>query len=1040
MFILHSSNKTENLLAHVSAVLNSAPLTSPFAQEIFLIQSQGMERWLSQQLASENKVWANFSFQFPDRFFRLLAQRLGYPLTDESFDRQFMVWRFEAALRQLDDDVYIPLRHYFNTGNQALKRFQLARELAQVFDQYQIMRPDLLASWQQGLTLYDSDAELWQRALWLRVTEQCGQPHRGALWMAMIDNFNQAETGQFKALLPERVSIFGVHSLPPLFLSFLQGLSRHCDVHYYLLNPAQVYWGDIPGKKIRAQLEHFDGHPLLASLGQQGREFQQIILERVQFELELDSFEEAPAANNLQQLQNDILANRQPEMKLNNDGSISIHACHSRMREVEVVKNLLLAALEKDTELALRDIVVMAPDIQLYEPFISAVFADIQHAVADRSLCLNNPALNVFINFLSLSQSRLGWQEVLDVLEQPKVYPQFDLTDRDLVLIRFWINDTGIRWGRNAKHKQSLGLPPLNENTWQGALERLLTGYAVAQDEQFVGQVLPYIEIEGSSAQALGGLHDFLQFIFKAGSELKQDRNLQEWGQLLYQYADVLLDDNEKGQRQQLNEILMELSGHFATANNKPIPLEVIIDWLKTRVSEHKSSHGFLRGQLTFCSMLPMRSIPFKVIVLMGMNDGEYPQQQHMPTFDLMSRHFRSGDRSRRGDDRYQFLEILLSARRQLIISYIGQSIQNNEAIPPSVIVNEVLDVMKQHYQLDDLITRHPLQAFSPRYFNHSEPDLFSYVQGDCQTARQLYQEKQKIAPWWRGSIPSETEEVIEIDDLFAFYRHPQRFFMQRQMGLYFQAIEAEAEEREPFVLDHLEKYKIQQKWLDRILHGQSLTLEQLQAQGCWLSGAPGQLEYIRQEVDIQKFVERINRKNIGPALPDQAVEIELENSRLVGKLSNLYKNGSLIYRNSNLKGKDFFQAWLHHLLINQLARQDTYLLSKDHELLFKSQYSKADDLQALVNIFLQGKHRPDVFFSESVFQYLQHLKKSKAKISPLQHTVQKLIESLQYEAELRLLFNSEDTVSTVFNQDFEQVCQTLVQPVWELVYEKQAG
>ena len=207
--------------------------------------------------------------------------------------------------------------------------------------------------------------------------------------------------------------------MPPLFLSYLEGLSKHCQLHLFLLNPAQTFWADLASKRQRTNDGSFTGHPLLSTLGQQGREFQEMLLEQVQFDFEPESFELSEASDNLHQLQNDILNNRlngPDEMSLigslQKDDSISIHACHSRMREVEVLKNQLLYTLENDPALELRDIVVMAPDIQVYEPFISAVFSDIQHAIADRSLRLSNNALDAFIRFLNLSQSRFGWQSV----------------------------------------------------------------------------------------------------------------------------------------------------------------------------------------------------------------------------------------------------------------------------------------------------------------------------------------------------------------------------------------------------------------------------------------------------------------------------------------------------------------------------------------------------------------------------------------------------------------------------------------------------
>ena len=724
MFILHSSNKTENLAAHLASVIENAPLSTPLSQEIFLIQSQGMERWLSQQLAQQFGVWANFDFLFPGRFFNFIAEQIDSSLNTEAFERSRLVWRFEALLRNLDNPDLTPLRHYLRGASQSLKRFQLAQQLAQTFDQYQIMRSDLLASWERGSLLYDNPAERWQKALWLELIKHIGQRHRGTLWLEVIAKLTKAKAGSFAERLPERISAFGINAMPPLFLQYLQGLAKHCQVHLYLLNPAQQYWADLTSQRKTAVTRQAEGHPLLISLGQQGREFQELLLDMLQFDFEPESFEPVAMPNNLQQLQNDILGNAVSSQTMRNDGSIGIHACHSRKREVEVLKDQLLSALEADPELELRDIAVMAPDIQLYEPFISAVFNDIQHAIADRSLRLENRFLDAFIVFLELSQSRFGWQQVLDLLEREEIYPHFGLSDTDLELIRFWVRETNIRWGQSAQHKQELGLPPLAENTWQAALDRLLMGYATGHDDDFVLDTLPYPHVEGSSAAALGGLHDFLQLLFDASSHFKRTKNLAVWIATLNFHVGQLFGEASQPDKQQLFALLSGLAGDTLDFHQEPVELSVLIEWLKDMMAERKSARGFLRGQLTFCSMLPMRAIPFKVIALLGINEGEFPKPDRKPTFDLIAQNFRKGDRSRRADDRYQFLEILLSARQRLIITYLGQSQHENTVIPPSVAVSELLEVLKETYGLDGLVTYPPLTAVQPALFRQLVPSF----------------------------------------------------------------------------------------------------------------------------------------------------------------------------------------------------------------------------------------------------------------------------------------------------------------------------
>ncbi|MDP1773758.1 MAG: exodeoxyribonuclease V subunit gamma [Methylobacter sp.] len=1064
MFILHSSNKTENLVAHLSAVIENSPLASPFAKEVFLIQSQGMERWLSQQLASQFKVWGNYEFLFPGKFFSSLAQNIDSRLSDAAFERNLMLWRIEALLRRLDGEVFLPLTQYLSGENIALKRYQLAQQLSQIFDQYQMMRPDMLEAWQKGQLLYQTATERWQQALWLQITAQTGSKHRGSLWLDVIAKLNAAEEGAFSPQLPERISVFGLNTMPPLFLSYLQGLSKHCQLHLFLLNPAQDFWADLATKRQRTNDENFTGHPLLSTLGQQGREFQEMLLEQAQFDFDPESFEPSEAHTNLQQLQNGILNNRLDGQILQPDNSISIHACHSRMREVEVLKNQLLQALENDPALELRDIVVMAPDIQVYEPFISAVFDDIQHAIADRSLRLSNNALDAYIRFLDLSQSRFGWQTVLDLLEQRVVYPGFGLSEVDLDLIKHWVLDTHVRWGKSAQHKQELGLPELSENTWQAALDRLLMGYAVGSDRDFVADVLPYRDIEGSSALALGSLCDFMQLLFKAGKELKQAKPLKSWSAQLYYYADQLLAAAEPVERQQLNELLAELSVELAAVHNDEVELQVIISWLKGMVAERKSANGFLRGQLTFCSMLPMRSIPFKVIALLGMNDGEFPKIDRHPTFDLLAHNFRKGDRSRRSDDRYQFLEILLSARQQLIMTYIGQSISHNDAIPPSVVISELLEVLQCEGDrpVAPTITRHPLQPFSWRYFDGTA-DLFSFSEADCATAQALSRRGDRpvaeVDLWWQGTIPSDTEEteVIELSELFSFFRHPQRYFMQRQMDLRFSGMEADAEEREPFSVDKLEAYAIYHEWIDEALNGKPVSVKKLQAQGRWLAGVPGELEFDRQQQVINGFVERIKAKNLGAPLDDLPIDITVNGYRLVGKLGNLYERGSLFYRYADLKGKDFVCALLHHLIINEVqpqssaiapcialppaSMQSTFLLSADEDLSLSPEYCQPEQLTAWIEIYRLGRKQPDAFFVEPALAYIKQAHKLKtsnrASKSALDAAIEQLSRAVEqpYEPELRRLYGNVSDLGLVLGESFELQCQSLLQPVWDAAH-----
>jgi exodeoxyribonuclease V gamma subunit len=1046
MFTLYSAATSEVLLTHLVDTLRKQP-QPVFAQEQFLVANPGVERWLSQQLAAQFSVFAHYHIALPELFFKQLSRQIDSNLDNLQFATESMLWRIEALLRELTEEVFQPLTRYLTGDSAAVKRYQLASELARLFQRYQQLRPELLSAWQQGQCLTNHPSEAWQQRLWQKITAQIGEQHQGQLWQAASAKLNDATKGQFKYQLPARLWVFGLSALPPLWLQYLNALAKHCEVHFYWLNPLPIDEKNLSGfKNLEGLL-----HPLLAALGQQGREFGQSLLEQTHATVEILSTTAIPAPRTvLQQLQYDVTHNNQTWQVSKTcqvyaaDNSISIHSCHSRMREVEVLKNQLLAALEKNHHLELRDIIVVAPDIQAYAPFIAAVFTDIPHAIAGRSrdakFCVST--LDALIRFLKLCDSRFGWQAVLDLLEQPAVYPSFDLSEPDLELIKHWLSDTNLRWGKSAAHKQQLDLPPLSENTWQQSLERLLMGYAVGVDQDFVDGVLPYREIEGSAAQALGGLCDFMALLFNASETLTEPKTLQEWSTQLYHSADVLFAQINPGERQQLNEVLADFAEKFTELHQYPIELTVIIHWLEQTVTEQQSASGLLRGSLTFCLMNMVRGLPFQVIAILGMNDGVFPRVDNPATFDLIAQFQQQGDPSLRSEDRQQFLELLLAAQQAVIMTYIGQSLAQNQTIPPSVVISELLEVLEFDYQLKDCVVKHPLQPFSPRYFTGENKAWFSYSKADCETALALTAIKPDIKVWWQGRIAAESAESIELAEMFAFYRHPQRYFLRRQLELRFQGLTADAPEREPFEIDYLDNYVIQHDWINALLLGEDFTVAKLQAQGCWLSGVMGELEFARQQQQISEFVAQITALSLGEKLADQAVDLNFSTYRLIGKLSNRYQQGSLFYRFANLKAKDLLIALLQHCVMNQLEPHSTYLLSLDELLILTPELASPALLEALINFFIQGQHQPDVLFTESVLDYVKQayaLKNSNRATKPALEVAQEKLQltlEKDYEPELRRLYADGEGLAALLGEEFVNFCEQMLLPVWEATHE----
>ncbi len=1055
MFYLHVSNRTENLLRHLVEVIRVGERINLFEKEVFLIQSQGMERMISQTMALEFRSWCNFDYLLPFPFLASVAEKLGMRIAPDSYDRKVLTWRLNALLQDLEEDVFRHFSSYIQGENADLKRFQLSYRLANIFDQYQVMRPDMLDAWDAGRRGTDHPSEIWQMELWKRLAlGDEGVPHRGVLLQRVIEKLNTP--GDLSGVLPGRVSVFGLHIMPPLFLQYLQGLSRHSEVHLFLLSPCSQYWGDMESKgrlfkKRLHRIEHKlpsaapfgDRHPLLGSLGRQGRDFQEMMLKTIEVETEFNSFEDPlidSTPSLLHRLQSDILNDRisEPSEETKKpDDSLVILSCHSRLREVEVLKDHILRLLHRDPSLELRDIIVMAPDIHEYASLIPAVFDDIQHSISDRSLGRYNNLINVFLAFLELFDGRFGWIEVLDILKNERVHPRFDLAASDLDDLEHLVRDAGIRWGLSASQRRKMDLPEFAENSWAFGLDRLLMGVAIDSDEMVDG-ILPYTDIEGAQAQALGGLCAFISLVERAGNEFYQERDLSGWSMLLLGLVEDLFGDDDREDLLELRDILLSLATTYMPFHPHPVGIRVIRSWLSQCVHESLSGAGFLRGSLTFCSMLPMRSIPFRVVCLLGLNDGEFPKNDSWATFDLTAPpRARQGDRSARSDDRYQFLEALLAARDTLYVSYIGRSIKSNEEIPPSVVVTELLEYLYAAFGVEKLVGAHPLQPFSVRYFSDKERGLFSYNAQYCETAVRFLREKEAALPWWSGEIAVLDPETIQVPDLLGFYANPQRWFVRKCLGINLDADLDLPEEREIFAIDGLDAYLIDQEIIGCILEDKETgsLLARLKAEGRWSLGRPGEVAFDKKVRELSFFAGSIRDMQMGSRLPDQAIDHVVGGYHLKGQLSNLFENGILLSRYATLKGKDLVMGWIHHLLMGLFpeCRQGAIILAKDRVIRFiETEGEEVPDLASLLELYVEGCRRPCPLIVEPAFDYVRQLHAVRATIPPLEKAKMSLKERLDngYEPEWSLLFGNREA-GEILDERFEDLSCEIMDQIW---------
>ncbi|MBV8041203.1 exodeoxyribonuclease V subunit gamma [Pluralibacter sp.] len=1041
MLRVYHSNRLDVLEALMEFIVEQKRLDDPFEPEMVLVQSTGMAQWLQMTLSKRFGIAANIAFPLPASFIWDMFVRVLPDIPKESaFNKQSMSWKLMTLLPlMLEDEAFAPLRHYLHDDSDKRKLFQMASRVADLYDQYLVYRPEWLTRWENDERIDGLDAaQAWQAPLWKALVEQTaalGQPlwHRANLYQRFIAALENSE--QPPAGLPPRVFICGISALPPVYLQALQALGKHIDVFVLFTNPCRYYWGDIKDPAFLAKLQarqrrhHRDdrelplfrdsarapglfnedgeqdvGNPMLASWGKLGRDYLYLLAGLERYE-ELDAFVDIEPDNLLHNLQYDILelqnsaiagrtaeefARSDTKRELDpNDRSLTVHLCHSPQREVEVLHDRLLAMLDDDPTLMPRDIIVMVADIDSYSPFIQAVFGStsgdryLPWAISDRRARKSHPALQAFITLLSLPDSRFTSEDVLALLDVPVLAARFGIDEDGLRYLRQWVNESGIRWGMDDDNVREWDLPATGQHTWRFGLTRMLLGYAMESQQGEWRSVLPYDESSGLIAELVGHLASLLMQLNRWRHALTQERTLAQWLPLCREMLnDFFLPDPDTEAalaliEQQWQAIIEQgVEAHYHDA----VPLSLLRDELGQRLDQERISQRFLAGPVNICTLMPMRSIPFKVVCLLGMNDGVYPRALSPLGFDLMSQKPVRGDRSRRDDDRYLFLEALMSAEQKLYISYIGRSIQDNSERYPSVLVQELVDYIGQSHRLrgdeslncDDserrvkahITHQHTRMPFDAANFRRGEVQSFAHEwlaaasqQGEAHAAF--------IQP-----LAEQPLEALPLEQLQRFWQHPVRAFFQMRLRVNFRLEESEIPDMEPFVLEGLTRYQLNQQLVNTLVEQRDADVmhRRFRAAGELPYGAFGDISWDEQCQEMQALADRV----VSLRQPAQSMEIDLQcdGVNITGWLSQVQSDGLLRWRPSLISMSQGMQLWLEHLVYCASGGdgESRLLLRKDEAWRFPplSADEAMQSLSQLVAGYRQGMTQPLLFMPES--------------------------------------------------------------------------
>ncbi len=978
-FVLHRAERAD-VLAEVLAGILAVPPADPFTREVVAVHSRGVERWLAHRLSAHlgtspgraDGVCAHLDFPFPGRLVqRALAEvtgldpdadpwrpeRLAWPLLDVVEANLHEPWMYVLAGHLGAGASPTPGTSPSTTGDagdadddlaRRDRRFAAVRHLADLYDRYAVHRPAMVLAWNEGR---DEDGDgrpldhsvAWQAELWRRLRAAVGDPspaERSADGCAAL----VAEPGLVD--LPERLFLFGLTRLPASYFDVLEALAAHRDVHLLALHPSPAAWATDEQESLR--------HPLLRAWGRDSHEMGVVLRGRLAGATHAvtdDRHHPLPdhAAGDpslLHRLQAAIRADDPPaggaaRVPLDPaDRSLQVHACHGRARQAEVVRDAVTHLFAADPTLEPRDVVIMCPDIDDLAPLLRAAFDDdaddprtIPYRLADRSLRQTNPVLGAMAELVSLVDARLTASQVLAFAALPPVRQRFGLDDDDIERVAAWIERTGTRWGLDADHRAPFDLAAVDTGTWDAGLQRLLLGVAMSEDElRLVGGVLPLDDVDSGDIDLAGRFAELVGRLGTAVRSLCDARPLAEWVEALGHAADLLLDTRwEDGwQRSQLDHLLTDVldEASAGSAASTPLRLAEVRDLLADRLRGQPSRAAFRTGEMTMCTLVPMRSVPHRVVCLVGLDDGAFPRGGAPDGDDLLVAARHPGDHDRRAEDRQLLLDAVLAAGDHLVITYAGHDPRTNEALPPAVPVNELLDVVDAMATTADgrparevVVRHHPLQPADRRCFEAGALGTdgpWSFDPRLLAGARAAAGPNRPIAPFFAGTLaPKVDEGVLELADLVAAVEHPTRAFLRQRLGLSLRTDDDRPADALDLSLDGLGKWQVGDRILAALLEGRGAdaVCAAERARGALPPGVLGERVLADTRTKADRIAEAARAIATGPS-GSLEVDVALPDGRhVVGTVADVFPGGTIRPATfSSMSAKLRLRLWVHHL------------------------------------------------------------------------------------------------------------------------------
>ncbi|RNC85339.1 MAG: hypothetical protein ED557_00775 [Balneola sp.] len=961
MFIYYNSGSLSELIKPLSDALSVHRKNHPFKKTWIIVQNKEAQQWLSLQLANISGISFNIEYILPSELLWKLYRKFDPELPAiMPSDRVPMQWKIFDLLEGYDrlNDLQL-------SDNSTQTNFQLAGQIADVFDLYQQYRPKMLDAWERGALLKKDESELWQSKLWNQLNdmwkaEHEGVPTRSKLYFDLkriLDRNTSLEIGV------DAIFTFGLSSFSGSFIDVLESLSTQVDVHFFRNDYAQSNTDNVSERlKDELAVVTSEGNDLIRNIKEGAREGD---FKEVSFETSSTS-----VFSRLSTAKEEVIP-------------ISINSCHSIRREVEVLKDQILSHLDSDTKLNPEDILVLVPDIEKYGAMIEAVFSEGSNV---QSIHVYNPASGVnkalldFTYFLELLHTEFNSTDVIELLSRITFQERFGFQEEDVFIIKGWMVSNNIHRGLSIDD---------SHYSMEKASINFLSGFMLEGDEfQYFDDHVPYSVIDSTNDASLAAkFSSLIRFLKRWRSLIDSPKSFTEWTELLQELTRSLYSENKELESEwsSLQHFINTLNEQAIISNStRRIDFGLFKSWLKNQLnSQSASSTRFGRGIL-ISSYIPYRGIPFKYLYLLGMNEKEFPRNSLRPSFDLIENYPEPGDRINKKDDSFLFFELLNNTLEYLHISYLGQDLYSKDEKLPSVLIQKLTDFYPSIF-----LKKHKLHGFDRAYFESSASYSGSYKQ----LAEEIYSNDKNTSFFIHDyNFETELSFPIKLDDIVQFFSHPARYILTRLFQIRTPFEQQEVEDREVFKISGLSKYKIDHFLFQALTDGHSGSdLENfVKVSGMVPNGIPGSNDFRREIETISELFEFCQAYR-----SEEKMELGFHDhfpksgAKLEGKISDIYSTTRLIIKPSRVKARDLISAWIYHLAMQTLsANYRTVILARNQYNTGNIEHSFSEVKQAkalldrLVVYFQDAYSSPNhlAFFPESSRGYTDALLKGKKK------------------------------------------------------------